>query len=266
MDRELLPLNPMKISQCRVLVPVFAIAGVLSVSVAKADTYYSIGNSGDGPATGEFAISGQGFNPSVQGDNGTGTPTAGDGGNVYLQSFSFGFGQNVTPLTDGSSELFIYSSSVPVTDTGFANPPFTSTITVDGIGAYLDLGIWNSGGDYFNFTSGINPDGLLLNFNSDYFAVLQFSNNINETLPVGPGVGLYSGGDNLFDPGSSYDNGDNLAYPASGNVEDEANGYDAVFTANFEAVPDTGNSLVLLAGALGVVAVLSRRIRRAQIA
>jgi len=49
-------------------------------------------------------------------------------------------------------------------------------------------------------------------------------------------------------------------------VDDEANGYDAVFTANFLAVPDASNSRALLAGALGLIALLLRRNRWAPIA
>jgi hypothetical protein len=138
---------------------------LLTVGSAHATTF-TIGNAQ--PAT-VFFVQGQSFTPSVQGNNGTGTPTSASG-QVLLTSFTIDF----LDSTSAPSSLYIYSSAPSVSNASSGTGSLAT-------GSYAGNGV-------YDFTT---PVSLL--FNSKYFAVLPTSENIFD----GSG-NTYTGGIDLF--------------------------------------------------------------------
>jgi hypothetical protein len=231
----------MKISRRQAFTPALLLLGVLSGSIAKADSIFSIGDYqsvSDGGQT--YFPDGQSFTPSIQGVDGTGTPSANsDGTTVYLQSVQINFDtQNYFYTTP--TDLYVFAS-VPIADLGGLDGYYT----VNPAGA-IGVGIWN--GSDFDFTSGGSTLGLEIPFSTLSYAVLT------QPEPILEASGAYSGGSDLFDPDPI--NG------VPGIVDDEGTGYDTGFTANFESVPEASDTLALLAGALGLIGLFSRRLRK----
>jgi hypothetical protein len=81
---------------------------LLIAGSAHANVYYSIGNS---QPSSEYFVQGESFTPSVQGNDGSGTPSSA-AGQVGLISFTIDF---VNPASVPSS-LYIYASLPSVTD------------------------------------------------------------------------------------------------------------------------------------------------------
>ncbi len=152
---------------------------------------FTIGNA---PATTLYFIQGQSFVPSVQGNDGLGTPAAGPGGTVLLTSFSFDFAADAfgTP----SPVLYIYTA-----------PP-TPAAAATGAGS-IGTGT-HVGGGVYNFSN------LLLTFNTQYYAILPEQRSIYD----GPND-IYTGGADLFALGGLV----------QGNYGDYDAGFNATFSA-----------------------------------
>jgi hypothetical protein len=191
----------------------------LGTPAAQAGPVYSIGNQVPHQTSDTFFIQGQSFTPSVQGDRGSGTPTASPSGTVLLTQFSVDF--NLTDFEPPPPPAVLYI---------YAFAPTVAQVDNNGQGS-LGAGTLIDPSGVYGFSD------LELSFGQKYFAVLPASRSI-------------------YDIPDSYDGGADL-FPQAGAVAE--GGFDAGFTATFTTVPGPSSLALLGAGILVLLGHACRR-------
>jgi hypothetical protein len=146
------------INKLKTLGGFFLLASSLTFSPSAYALNFTSANSAGGNISGGNTLSyGQGFNPSVQGNAGTGTRPV--SGSVFLTSFSFGAVSSASGIAVGN--LYVFSAP-------YTNTPTNLAVTSTNL-------IGSSNGTSSNFYT-FAGNGLTLDVNTDYYAYQDAAN------------------------------------------------------------------------------------------